>query len=77
MFFRKTIIFQGFRGGPTFSGWSNIFQGGGGEGGANANFHRNLLKLGFSMQGVQCRGPDPLPPSGSARVLPSLVAWTQ
>ena len=30
----KTIIFQGFRGGPTFSRgwWSNFFQGGGGGG---------------------------------------------
>ena len=28
---KKTIIFQGFRGGPTFSRGSNFFQGGGGR----------------------------------------------
>ena len=41
----KTIIFQGFRGGPTFSreggGRSNFFQGGG----PNANFYRNPYNL--------------------------------
>ena len=50
---KKTIIFQGFRGdptfsrgggGPTFSRWgSNFFQGGGG--GPNANFYKNLFNL--------------------------------
>ena len=39
---KKTIIFQGFRGVPTFSRGSNFFQGrGGGGGGPNANFYRN------------------------------------
>ena len=68
-FFRKIIIYQGSRGGPTYSGGgggSNFFQAGGGP---NANFHRYLSKLGFSRQGVG------LSPSGSAHVLPSLAAW--
>ena len=30
---KKNIIFQGFRGGPTFSRGSKFFQGGGGGGG--------------------------------------------
>ena len=34
----KTILFQGSRGGPTFSKGSKIFRGGGG--GPNANFYR-------------------------------------
>ena len=33
---KKTIIFKGFRGGPTFSrGEGNFFHGGGGGGGSN------------------------------------------
>ena len=43
---RKTILFQGFRGSPTFS------RGGGGGGGVqrgpNANFYRNPYNLSFS-----------------------------
>ena len=37
---KKTIIFKGFRGGPTFSrGEGNFFHGGGGGGGgSNGNF---------------------------------------
>ena len=56
IFFRKTIIFQSSRGGPTFSGGVGygvgvqLFPGRGGR--PNANFHRNLSKLGFSSQGV-------------------------
>ena len=45
--FWKTIIFQGFRGRPTFyrvGEGSNFFPGGGG-GRPNANFCRNLSKL--------------------------------
>ena len=52
---------------PRFQRGSNIFRGGGGQlfpggeggpifssrGGPNANFHRNLSKLGFSRQGVR------------------------
>ena len=34
---KKTIIFQGFRGGPTFSRGPKNFPGGG----SNANFYRN------------------------------------
>ena len=34
---KKIVIFQGLRWGPTFSRWSNFFQGGGG-GGPNSNF---------------------------------------
>ena len=47
IFFWKTVIFQGSRGGPTFYrvGWrgSNFFPGGGGR--PNANSRRNLSKL--------------------------------
>ena len=44
---KKTIIFQGFRGGPTFSRWGPTFSTGGGggsnffKGGLNANLYRN------------------------------------
>ena len=34
---KKSIIFQGSRGGPTFSRGSNFFQGGGGGGGGGSN----------------------------------------
>ena len=36
--------------------------------------HRNLSKLGFSMQGSNAGGPDPLSPSGSTCVQPSLTS---
>ena len=75
--FRKIIICQGFRGGPTFSGGGGpTFSGGGGS-----NF--------FQVGGVQMlifietyRNWDFLgrgsayPPSGSAHVLPALAART-
>ena len=55
IFKRKTIIFQGSRGGPIFSGGGG---GGGGRGltffqgmGPNANFYRNLSKFGFPGRG--------------------------
>ena len=38
----KTILFQGFRGGPTFSRGSIFFPGGGGP---NANFYRNQYNV--------------------------------
>ena len=34
---KKTIIFQGFRGGPTFSKMGPTFSGGGGGGGGETN----------------------------------------
>ena len=41
---KKTIIFKGFRGGPTFSrGEGNFFHGGGG--GPMGNFYRNPYNL--------------------------------
>ena len=41
---KKTIIFKGFRRGPTFSrGEGNFFQGGGG--GPMGNFYRNPYNL--------------------------------
>ena len=44
---KKTITFQGFRGGPTYSrgggGGVQLFPGG--EGGPNANFYRNPYNL--------------------------------
>ena len=52
---KKTTVFQGFRGVPTFS------RGGGGSqlflGGPNANFYRNGYEV-VIFQG----GPDPIPP---------------
>ena len=44
---KKTIIFKGFRGGPTFSrGEGNFFHGGGGGGGGPmGNFYRNPYTL--------------------------------
>ena len=41
---KKTIFFQGFRGGSTFSrgGGVQLFPGGGGQ---NANFYRNSYSL--------------------------------
>ena len=43
---KKTIFFQGFRGGSKFSkGGSNFFQGGGGGGVPSANFYRNPYNL--------------------------------
>ena len=52
---KETIIFQGFRGVPTFSrgGWGvQLFAGG-----PNANFYRNGYKF-VIFQG----GPDPISP---------------
>ena len=62
---------------PRFQRRFNILRGGGVHlipGGGE--MHRNLSKLGFSMQGVQCRGPRPStpPPSGSTHVRPSLTS---
>ena len=42
---KKTIIFQGFRGGPTFSRKGGGGGGGGGGGAPNANFYRNPYNL--------------------------------
>ena len=44
---KKTIIFQSFRGGLTFSRVGQNFSrgGGGGGGGPNANFYRNSYNL--------------------------------
>ena len=52
---------------PRFQRGFNILRGGGcptnSGGGGGGGMHRNLSKLGFSMQGVQCRGPRPsIPP---------------
>ena len=52
--FRKTIIFQGSRGHPTFDGVGEGTNFSPGVGRPNANFCRNLSKLWFS--------PDPLSP---------------
>ena len=51
----KTILFQGSRGGPTFSMGSNFFARGGG--GPNASFYRNPYNVIF-----QGGDPDPIPP---------------
>ena len=43
---KKTIIFKGFRGGPTFSrGEGKFFHSGGGRGGPMGNFYRNPYNL--------------------------------
>ena len=49
---KKTIILQGFRGGPTFARGVQLFP----VGGPNAYFYRNPYNLWFSRRG----GPDPL-----------------
>ena len=65
---KKTIIFQGFRGSPTFSREGSLFSMGGGGvqlfpgGGLNANLYSNQLYLSFSRGGG---GRDPLSPSGT------------
>ena len=60
---KKTIIFQGFIGGPTFSGGGSIFF----KGESNANFYRNpylyIKTCDFPGGGG---GSDPLSPSESA-----------
>ena len=66
IFAEKTILilYKGSRGGPSFSGAgvSNFFQGGGGEGGPNANFYRNpYTYLLFSRGSVRTPYP-PLDP---------------
>ena len=65
---KKTIIFKGFRGGPTFSrgGGGNFFHGGGG--GPMGNFYRNPYNLRFSRGGA-----DPISPSGSAHAISQLI----
>ena len=50
---KKTILFQGFRGSPTFSR-----EGGGVQRGQNAYFYRNPYNLSFSRGG----SPGPYPP---------------
>ena len=40
---KKIILFQGFRGGPTFSRGAQLIPGG--DGGPNANFYRNPYNL--------------------------------
>ena len=56
---KKTIIFQGFRGVPTFPrGGVPTFSGGGG--GLNANFYRNGYTVVIFEGGL-----DPIPHSGS------------
>ena len=60
---KKTIIFQGFSGVPTFSKVGcNFFQGRGG-GGPNAYFHRNRYNVIFQ------EGPDPLSPPLDPRMI--------
>ena len=66
-YYRETILFQGSRGGPTFTrGGVQLFpRGGGGGGGPNANFYRNPYNLWFSRGGPYSLSP----PSGSAHVM--------
>ena len=52
---RKTIVFQGFRGSPSFSKGGELFPGGG-----DANFYKT-----YDFPG----GPGPYPTSGSVHVL--------
>ena len=63
---KKSIIFQGFRGGPTFSRGVQLFPGGGGGGGGGSNCLFPIethISCDFPGRGV--RTPCP-PPSGSA-----------
>ena len=68
---KKTILFQGFRGSPTFS------REGGVQRGPNAYFYRNPYNLSFSRGGGESGPLSPLltrscslSPSGSAHELP-------
>ena len=66
---KKTILFQGFRGSPTFS------REGGVQRGPNAYFYRNPYNLSFSRGESGPLSPlltrsCSLPPSGSAHELP-------
>ena len=54
---KKTIIFQGSRGGSTFSRGSNFFPGGGEGGGFNC-----LFPIETHILVIFRGGPDPLPP---------------
>ena len=69
---KKTIIFKGFRGGPTFSrGEGNFFHGGGGGGGG--------VQWVISIEThITCDFPGggertPYPPSGSAHAISQLI----
>ena len=63
---------------PRFQREFNILWGGGptnSGGGGGGGMHRNLSKLGFSMQGGPMQGGQTLyPPSGFTRVRPSLTS---
>ena len=61
---KKTIIFQGSRGGPTFSREVQLFPAGGGGGGSNCLFPIETHITFDFPGGVQ----TPCPPSGSALV---------
>ena len=64
---KKTILFQGSRGGPTFSGAGvQLLPGGGG--GRNANFYRPyfiIYNYNFYKPIITCDFRAPYPPSGS------------
>ena len=63
--FKKTIIFHGSRGGPTFSRGVQLFPGGGGGGGGGSNCLFPIethITCDFPGGGVR----TPCPPSGSA-----------
>ena len=69
---KKTIIFKGFRGGPTFSrGEGNFFHGGGGGGGGGG------VQWVISIEThITCDFPGgrtPYPPSGSAHAISQLI----
>ena len=62
---KKTIIFKGFRGGPTFSrGEGNFFQGGGVQWVISIETH-----ITCDFQG----GGDPISPSGSAHAISQFI----
>ena len=63
---KKTIIFKGFRGGPTFSrGEDNFFHGGGVQWVISIETHKTCDFPG--------RGRTPYPPSGSAHAISQLI----
>ena len=51
---KKTIVFQGFRGGTTFARGVQLFPGG-----PNANFYRNPYNVSFSREGGGSGSPIP------------------